>query len=76
MVIHPELPLLTFKAMEEISKFASYYCVHKEYLYVGVEAEAQVEYEGLVYDIELIESLGGFILPINLYRRLIVSGCG
>jgi hypothetical protein len=74
MVIHPQLPLLTFKAMEEISKFASYYCVHKEYLYVGVEA--QVEYEGLVYDIELIESLGGFILPINLPRRLIVSGCG
>lgn len=59
MVVHPDLPWVTFQGMEEISNFSSYYCVWKEYMYVGVEAE--LAYHNKTYDVELIESMGGFV---------------
>ncbi|XP_037033745.1 glycerophosphodiester phosphodiesterase GDPD6-like [Bradysia coprophila] len=59
MVVHPDLPWVTFQGMAEVSLFSRYYCVWKEYMYVGVEAE--LAYNNKTYDAELIESMGGFV---------------
>lgn len=59
MVVHPDLPWVTFQGMEEVSNFSSYYCVWKEYMYVGVEAE--LAYHNKTYNVELIKSMGGFV---------------
>lgn len=59
MVVHPDIPWVTFQGMREVSSFSSYYCVWKEYMYVGVEAE--LAYHNKTYDVRLIESMGGFI---------------
>lgn len=52
MVVHPDLPWVTFQGMAEVSLFSSYYCV-------GVEAE--LAYHNKTYDADLIESMGGFV---------------
>lgn len=59
MVVHPDLPWVTFQGMTEVSSFSSYYCVWKEYLYVGVDAE--LAFHNKTYDKHLIESMGGFV---------------
>lgn len=59
MVVHPDLPWLTFRGMAEVSSFSRYYCVWKEYMYVGVKSE--LAYHNKTYDVQLIESMGGFV---------------
>lgn len=59
MVVDPDFPWLTFQGMKEVSSFSTYYCVWKEYMYVGVEAD--IAYRNRTYDVEMIESMGGFV---------------
>ncbi|XP_021946148.1 glycerophosphodiester phosphodiesterase GDPD5 isoform X2 [Folsomia candida] len=58
MLIDIQLPLLTYKGLQDVTNYANYYAVWKELLYTGIEA--QIEAQGIEYDKNIIE-LGGFI---------------
>jgi glycerophosphoryl diester phosphodiesterase len=62
-----KLPLLTYKGLEQLSTWISYFSPWKELLYTGILAE--IEKEGIEYDKDLIESLGGFIPPREIVRE-------
>lgn len=72
VVVHPELTLLTYSGLDSIAKIAKYYCVWKEYMYVGVEAE--LAYNNKTYDAELIDSLGGFIRQEDFVKEAHARG--
>lgn len=61
LVVHPDLQYLTYKGFESVANFIQYYCVWKEYMYVGVEAE--LNYTNFEYDHDFIANLGGFMPP-------------
>jgi len=44
MLIHPDVYLLTPIGFEEVAAFAHYFCLMKDYMYTGVEAE--IAYKG------------------------------
>lgn len=52
MLMDAQLPLLTYKGLEDIAKYATYYSLAKELIYRGVEAI--LEYNGIDYNKTLI----------------------
>lgn len=59
MLINTQLPLLTYQGAQELSTWIKYFSPWKELLYTGILA--QIEKEGIEYDEQLIDDMGGFI---------------
>jgi glycerophosphoryl diester phosphodiesterase len=59
MLVDDDPVLLTRQGLDEVSKFATYYSVWKEFLYTGVEAVLKAK--KIDYDTDEITALGGFI---------------
>lgn len=58
---------LTYKGLDEIANYSSYFSVWKELAYTGIEAALIAD--GVEYDKEWIDSLGGFIPAQELVQE-------